>query len=529
MFVDGRSLSEGETVYTDVCIIGAGAAGITLAHELSDQAFRIALVESGGFEFEENTQALYKGTTSGEEYFPLETMRLRYFGGSTNHWSGRCKPLKENEFEHRPWIPNSGWPFNRAYMEPFYQRASVICELPPYKYDVSFIEKELGLSRLPLDKRLVKTIAFYMSPPTRFGNVYRSALNRSKNISVFLHSNVLEFETSDSADHVNSVRIKCLEGNEYRIFAKQFILATGGIENPRLLLASNRIQTTGLGNGYDVVGRYFLEHPYLEAARFLPSNPNLDLRLYAKNRRALDDGMPCDIWLTLPPEVTKKMQIANYNVELVSQQGIFYGEGSASKNYLVDSLSEGKWPDDIDVHIGNIIQNLDLIAGRAIHRFRKRFFDEPDPVFYKMITSTEVVPNRDSRITLSSERDSLGMNRVDLHIQYSELDYRTVSAGTELVARELGRAGLGRLKVILGADNNERDFGKAAYAHHMGTTRMHTDPRHGVVDPNCKVHSVNNLYIAGSSVFPINGAGVPTLTIVALAVRLADHIKKLMG
>ena len=530
MFIDGRTIPDGKSIETDICIVGAGAAGITLARELSGKDFRIAIVESGGLEFDNETQDLYKGSLSGELYFPLESMsmRLRYFGGSTNIWSGRCRPLEESDFEQRSWIPYSGWPFNKAHLDPYYERASKVCELPSTNYEPSFLEQALGFPRLPLDDELIETLVFYQSPPTRFGARYREEIEQAKNINVYLHSNVMEFETNTAAGHVNSVRIRCLAGNEYRIVAKQFILASGGIENARLLLLSNQVQTAGLGNGHDLVGRFFMEHPYLWSASWLPDDPDMDLRLYAHNRRKPGDGIPSDCWLTLTPQVCKQEQIGNFNIEFVPRHGIFRGEGSDSINHILDSIGDGKWPDDLDIHMGNIIQNLDLITGRALHRLKKKFTDDvPEPLFYELITSTEVAPNPDSRVTLSHERDSLNQNRSHLHIQYSDLDRRTVGRGSELVATELARARLGRVKVLKGTENDWQ-FRKAAYAHHMGTTRMHIDPKQGVVDPDCRVHSVDNLYIAGSSVFPTNGAGVPTLTIVALAIRLADHIKEAM-
>lgn len=162
MFIDARSIPQNQVIETEVCIVGAGAAGITLAREFIGQRFRVCLLESGGLRFDENIQSLYKGEIVGLPYTPLEAARVRYFGGTTNHWSGWCWPLDEIDFESRDWVPYSGWPFDKSHLNQFYQRAQPICQLGPYAYDASFWENE-HMRRLPFKGENVVTKTFSLA------------------------------------------------------------------------------------------------------------------------------------------------------------------------------------------------------------------------------------------------------------------------------------------------------------------------------------------------------------------------------
>lgn len=523
MILDGRSIGNDETLQTDVCIIGAGAAGITLARELAGREFRVLLVESGGFVFDPDTESLSGGDFSefvGDDYYG----RMRFFGGSTNHWEGRCRPLEESDFEPRDWVPHSGWPFRKSHLDPYYERAAAICSLASNDFEPAVIETATGAPRLRVDEHRLRSMAFQYSKATNFGVVYRKALEDAANVTVLLNSNVVEFDTDEAAGSVSHAQVKCLTGTGYRIAARHFILACGGIENARLLLQPSQHRAGGLGNEHDLVGRYFMEHPGMLSAIWLPSSPDIDLRYYSTHYDTTGHGVSSMGWLALPPDVIAGEKIANYTVWPYLGRGWHYLDGQASLDRIIESLKDFDLPDDLTTHMRNVARDFDYILDYELFRLRSKFEELPDPEYIGLITSTEVAPNPDSRLTLMTERDRLGLLRVRLELKFSELDWRTVQRGTELVGSELARAGLGRVKSV-----GKPEFLKSGRGHHMGTTRMHDDPRHGVVDPDCRVHSLSNLYIAGSSVFPTSGAGVPTLTIVALAVRLADHINRLMG
>ncbi len=259
MFVDAHTVLPGTLIEADVCIVGAGAAGTTLARELIGTHFEVCLLESGGLEFDQHTQSLYRGENVGFPYYSLDAVRLRYFGGTTNHWMGACRPLDPIDFESRPWVPYSGWPFDKSHLDPFYIRAHSICQLGPYEYDPATWETEEN-PQLPILGGRVATAMCQNSPPTRFGQVYREEIKRAPNIQTYLFANVVKIETSSTAQKVVRIHVATLQGNKFWVSARLFILATGAIENPRLLLASNEVQSTGLGNKNDLVGRFFMEH-----------------------------------------------------------------------------------------------------------------------------------------------------------------------------------------------------------------------------------------------------------------------------
>jgi FAD dependent oxidoreductase len=280
VLIDAHKVPEGRTVETEVCIVGAGAAGITLALEFVNQPFRVCLLESGSLEFDQATQSLYDGEIAGLPYTSLKAARARYFGGTTNHWNGWCRPLDEIDFQTREWIPHSGWPFGRAHLEPYYKRAQKICQLGPFNYDAEAWQTQDAPS-LPLAGGRVITTVFQFSPPTRFGQLYRDEIVHARNISTYLRANVLEIEATKTGKTVTRLRVACLQGNKFWISAKFFILATGGIENARLLLASNKVYAAGLGNQNGIVGRFFMDHVNLDSGAILLSDPGVSTALYS--------------------------------------------------------------------------------------------------------------------------------------------------------------------------------------------------------------------------------------------------------
>ncbi|MDA2917048.1 GMC family oxidoreductase [Nitrospinae bacterium AH_259_B05_G02_I21] len=524
MLIDARSLPKDKVIETEVCIVGAGAAGIALAREFVGQEFRVCLLESGSLGFEEDTQALYKGENIGLPYFPLHRCRLRFFGGSTNHWDGWCRPLDAIDFETRDWIPHSGWPFSKSHLGPFYERAQSICQLGPFTYDVKFWENPKKSPRLPFKDGRVITKIYQRSPPTKFGEVYRNEIIHADNISTYLYTNVVDIETNNTAQTVTRVRTATLEGNKFWVLAKLFILATGGIENARLLLLSNKVQSTGLGNQNDLVGRFFMEHPAMFSGVFLPSDPHLPLGLYHMVQGKRTIGA-----LTLAEGVLRREKMVNISATLipVTRLGYYYktsSRGVTSFRHNLRATRQGGAPDDFWKHLRNVLVDTDDVA-TAIHGKTLN----PNFLAIRLYNHIETTPNPKSRVTLSDERDRLGQNRARLDWRLSAIDKRSMRRAHEIIGQELGRAGLGRLKVELGEDDTTWPSSLKGLSHHMGTTRMHVDPNKGVVDENCKVHGISNLFIAGSSVFPTSGPNTPTLTIVALAVRLADHVKKLVS
>ncbi|MBW2399545.1 MAG: GMC family oxidoreductase [Deltaproteobacteria bacterium] len=488
VLIDARKEAPKQEIDTDLCIIGAGAAGIAIAREFAGTAVRVTLLESGGRTPDAATQSLYRGTSMAQKYFRLDAARSRYLGGSTNCWMGFCRPLDEDDFERRDWIPHSGWPYDRATLEPYYRRAQAVCALRPFGYrGVDFATPRRPELIFP-DARVL-THCFQIAP-TRFGELYRDELAAARNVDTWLYANVVEIEPDPGTRRVAKLRVRVLDGPEFSVRSRVVVLATGGIENARLLLASNRVEAAGLGNRHDLVGRFFMEHPHTHSGEFLPSPVARPLGLYQLHRRGRVEVLGV---LALSAAVRRDARLANFTASLAPrpQAGAFERD------------------------LGVVIAGFDAEGERAQGIPRFVFSNE-----------CEQVPNPESRVQLAYERDALGMNRVTLKWRLTSEDRDSLRRSHEILAREIGRAGLGRVKPGLGGADGAWPADLNGARHHMGTTRMHSDPKQGVVDADSRVHGIANLFVAGSSVFPTSGAANPTLTIVALALRLADHLKQ---
>lgn len=535
MIRNARDLTEGQLLECDICIAGAGAAGITLAMELSRSNLKVIVLESGGLDFDEDVQALYQAEQSNPVYNDPQTSRLRFFGGTTNHWGGNCGPLDPIDFEKLEWLPYSGWPFSRADLDPFYERAQPYCELGPFNYDASHWQTVRGKSVLPLDSKTVVTAIAFPSPPTRFGEVYRYPLWESKNVLIYLNANLIDINLHADGQYVETALAGRLDGRRFMVKAQRFVLALGGIENPRMLLNCDKAHHSGIGNQYDLVGRYFMDHPVVDAATFVLSDPGIDLSFYRPERasppRAGIKGMFPYGYLSLSEAMLRQHQLTNVRTPLIPISHYRASNGIESMHQITKAIGAGELPDDLGAHIGNMVRDLDMvIEGVARKTFNTKLFSYADDKdFLYSDVMIEQRPDPSNRISLSMERDRLGHRKAVIDWCLADSEKNNLWRVFELMAREFGRAGLGRVRI--NGERNGRTFGDLLSMgdHHMGTTRAHDDPRHGVVDANLKIHGVANLYIAGSSVFPTGGHVPPTLTIVALAIRMADHLRRELG
>jgi choline dehydrogenase-like flavoprotein len=492
---DARSIPDGKTIDTDVCIVGAGVAGLTLAREFLGENTRVCLIESGGFEPDRTTQSLYWGEIRGFPYYPLDTSRARFFGGSSNCWhvplgdnllGARLRPLDPIDFEERDWVPYSGWPFTKDHLEPFYRRAQDVCRAGPFDYEAVNQENPGRNFRLPFLNGNIKTVIFNFIERDIFRE-YREAIRRSENISAFLHANAVDIETNASVQKVTRLHGTTLNGNSFSIRAKFLLLALGAIETSRLLLLSNTVQKTGLGNRYDLVGRFFMEHPHLWSGIYIPSDDKIfnSTGLY-KIRKV--NGFHEMGKLALSEDVLRQERILNYCTSIHPKM---YPEPETGR-------------------------------GTAKALFRKMGVKRKIKAFH-LNHMSEQLPNPASRVVLSDECDALGKRRADLDWRLSPLDMRTIIRAQEIIDEELRRAGLGRLHIEMQSETPPPHL--TGGWHHMGTTRMNSDPKKGVVDKHSRVHGIDNLFIAGPSVFPTSGYANPVLTIIALTLRLADHVK----
>jgi choline dehydrogenase-like flavoprotein len=511
MFFDARQLEQGHTIDADICIIGAGAAGITMAREFIGSTTRVALIESGGLAYDDKSQSLYQGENIGLPSFDLNVNRLRYFGGTTNHWAGHCRPLDAIDFEKRNWIPHSGWPIGRRELDPYYLRAQPIVGLGPYEYEnLGFWQNELKLPNLQFNENRLSTVVYNQSPPTRFGQAYRSELKNAANIGVYLSANVLEITSNSNGSKVTSLKLACIDGPTLSATAKIFVLATGGMENARILLLSDRVQPKGLGNDNGLVGRYFMDHILLRpGAEISLSDPNLNLLLYSALHRVHQSQMFAI--LASPEALLRKEKLNNFRIHLVRRKP-FYPAPVGRVMSRLDKVDGAQNPGETGTDPrGHGLDAHELrVAGR-------------DAISLHMVL--EPTPNPNSRITLSNKTDLFGQRKIDVNWQLDQKDLPIAYRAMELAALEFGRLGLGRAYAAIFSDATRWPGNLEAGRHHCGTTRMTDDPKTGVVDHNCKLNTVSNLYIAGSSIFPTIGYANPTLSIVALALRLSDHVK----
>ncbi|MBU6299585.1 MAG: GMC family oxidoreductase [Alphaproteobacteria bacterium] len=495
-FIDARAVPEGTVLQPDLAIVGGGPAGISMALQLAGTPIRMVLLESGGMTFDAKIQALYDGSEAGAPYLSLAASRMRYLGGGTNIWGGWCRPMDKIEFEERRWMPYSGWPFGREALEPYYPRAQALCEAGPWLYDKAegwSVEQEPTIA---LGEGGVVSRWFQFSKmrdsalPTHFGERYANDLKRIANLSTYLHANVTRLGLAPGGATVEQLDVATLSGRRFVVRPKCVVLAMGAVEIARLMLASNDVMPAGVGNAQDLVGRYFADHPIPRDIATL----------------VLFDGKLAPFYL--------HNQIIH---GAIMRAGLFPSEKYRRARAVMDSSvtieSETRLDDLGKAALAATAFALGVEAG--------------DAVVYSLGGGCELTPDPDRRFTLEAERDALGMPKLKLHMRIADSDF----AHFRGTLKELGRQLLASRTGMLRLNRKERgqwldglDWGN----HHMGTTRMHVDPKKGVVDANLQVHGVSNLFVAGSSIYPTYGAVNPTLNLLALALRLVDHLKGLL-
>jgi len=510
MYIDARKLENNTIVEGDICIIGAGTAGISVALDWIDTSHKVILLEGGGFEYDYQVQELNHGESTGQKYFPLQSSRLRYFGGTTGHWAGMCAPFDDIDFMKRDYVPHSGWPIERKDLDPFYARANKVLKLGPYNYDFGYWRNELpNLNPFPLDENVVWNKMWQYSQ-ARFGELYKEDIVNAKNIHLYTYANAVNISANENVSSIKEVIVKNHAGKTHKVRAKHFIMACGTIQNARLLLASNSQAKQGLGNDNDNVGRYFMEHLEIASAEFWLLKP-FPTDLYSWEYGVTKASAELAI--------TKKAQIEHKILN-----------GTASLLPLAVGRHQKPrmetWQDeDPRKAIENVFKNwgeADEAAKNEKGNIERAF---------QLNTRIEQAPNPNSRITIDSEKDELGVPRANLHWQLTDFDKRSIRKIYQIIGKQIGIAGIGRLKLMeYLRDENDNSWpdGTNGGWHHMGATRMSDNPKNGVVNANCMVHGISNLYVAGAGCYPTSGAPNPTLTLVALSLRLSDFIKEKM-
>jgi choline dehydrogenase-like flavoprotein len=519
VLIDAGELDSTAARKADICVIGAGAAGITLARELAGGERSVCVLESGGLALEFDSQQLNRGSIGALPYAPLETARLRYFGGTTNHWSGWCRPLEHSDFERRAWVRDSGWPFGRAELDPFYERAYEIVRAGPGADRVAGSADPDAVG-LPLRNSDVENIVFWLSPPARFGALYRDELASARNVQVLLHATVTRLVTAQDGASIERLEVAGPGGKRFTVRARAYVLAAGGIENPRLLLASQPAHGAAPGNAHDLVGRYFMDHAGIPIGTALLLANEPALRFYHRHGQTISGAATTHAAaigaIRIADRATRREHMLNSSALLE--------DTDRSEAFGLRGLG-GESDEPFGKTARNVLGNVDDAIGDA---WRRVFRPNEPGRLVRIVSILEPSPNRASRVLLTPERDALGVPRIRLEWRLNADDRRSAVATLQLLSRALGARQAGRVLITLDEESKAwppLPDGRIDHGwHHMGTTRMHDDPRFGVVDRDCRVHGSSNLYIAGSSVFPTYGFAQPTLTIVALALRLAKHL-----
>ena len=533
MLIDLNDTDAPERLESDICVVGGGAAGVGLARNLARRGHDLCLLEAGGMDFEQATQDLCCGEIVGMEYYELEHSRLRFFGGTTNIWGGRSVPLDRIDFEKRDWVPHSGWPITLDDLEPYYRIAHDSLELGEFDYSQDMWEK-LQLAPVDFDPDEIAHLFWrFDRKKERFNSDQVKDLVDASNARIVMHANVVQIQAGENAHHVQQLVTRTLEGRETTFRAKHFVLACGAIENARLLLISDDVEKTGVGNSGDQVGRYFMEHPHGRIAHIETADPAWFWAHYRK--RYPRAGPPIAPALVTSESLQRRKGILNSAATLKIQRNPDFGLGLGSKIYL--NLKHDLNASKSNRRVWHLYRELRDWLQKHISMTLLRTVAKARNMELYLMARAEQAPNPDSRVMLSNETDALGCRRGDLNWQLSELDKRSVLELARALGREFERLGLGKVQTsswledgtaVWPVDPTVGNHPIGGY-HHMGTTRMSDSSATGVVDRNCTVHGYSNLHIAGSSVFTTGGWANPTLTILALSHRLADQLDSLLG
>jgi choline dehydrogenase-like flavoprotein len=504
------------TIEADVVIVGAGAAGLCLANELQKLSARVVLLESGGWEEEPRTQSLYETIDTGTTFNSAMTGRFRIFGGTTTKWGGQSLPLMPIDFETRSWVRDSGWPISFSELGGFYDRANMFLDVDRLDYE----DQTARLLKVVRPDVKSHGIVYHFSKWAREPNlrkVYSHQLQSSSTVSVLLHANVVGISVMD--DNVSSLDISTLDGKRGKVKGKVVILATGALEVARLLLNQPTI-----ASAFDsVLGRYLQDHPAARLGSVETSNPKRLQMLFNGKR---NNGRKYSVRLSLSPHKQTEEKILN------ASAGFVFSLDETSPLAEARRILKKEVP---------LRSGRSIITAFKCLRFTPSLFDATMQYFAKgqiylpnarceIAGSFEQVPDPESRVTLAEDRDSLGMRRLKVNWRISKETLKTARVFCNAIDSTVKQLNVGRFIPFsrLKEDINDA-FDPSLFHdqnHHLGTTRMGISVQNSVVDSELRVHNLTNLFIASSSVFPTGGHSNPTLTMLALCIRLADKLKQ---
>jgi choline dehydrogenase-like flavoprotein len=547
MTLAALDLIDASALEARVCIVGAGAAGITLASELDGRGFNVLLLEAGGLKPDDDLADYYLGTATSPHSNPSEFRRAT-FGGTTGIWGGRCLAFDPIDLEARDYVANSGWPIGYEDLAGYYPEALRYCDAGHFDFSVA------GSLRAPVptisgfdgkgpdggEVVMTDRIERY-SLPTDFGRRYRKKIEDSRNVRALVGARCLRLLRGAGGARIEAAEIVDRAGRKRHVRADAFVLATGGVEVPRLLFLSDP-EAAGLGNGGDCLGRYYMCHFENTAGRVVPHGAKV-----AFDFERTTDGVYCRRQLRFTPDALQRHRLLNmaFRLHFPSYSDATHGSAVMSTIYLAKSTLIPEYRAILEAnaetpgsptaaHVRNVLMGAPQLARFAVdYVFRIQLARRKLPYTlvpnadgtYPLEFNSEQTPERENRVSLSEEVDRHGLRRVHIDWRLSESDADSACRGYQLLRETLGRNGACRLEFDEARLRDRIRRSAPLGGHHMGTARMGASERSGVVDANCAVFGVPNLYIASSAVFPTSGHANPTLTIIAMALRLAARLR----
>ena len=515
-----------EAVTADVAIVGSGAAGQAAARRLLARGRSVVLIESGGLDHDAAPADLNRGEVVGHPYHPLEHSRLRFFGGTTAIWGGRCAEFDAIDFERRDWVPHSGWPFSADEIRSYLAAARALLGVDGV--DAGRLPRPPLMQRLSSEELAVRWWSF--DPKfDRFTIDQAGDLEQDSRCTLLVNATVREVILSGDKGAVERLDVRTPSGRTIDVRARHYVLAAGGIENPRILLASDSVVPHGVGNHYDQVGRYFMEHPHARGGRVVGKADWQWLSAFAKRRV---NGVEVSPAITPAEALQRREGLLNTALTLAVRQPEGGSHPLAKRAYL--HVKHRTAPTRTGRSMWKATKQLVRSYTGLTGPFHPWLMRRVSGLDLAIVIRAEQAPNPDSRVRLGTERDAIGMPRVALDWRLSNIDVDSVAGLVAALERESRRLGLGEVEPAHWLANPDKrwvsDELVSAHPiggfHHMGTTRMASDPRRGVTDGWGRVHGLPNLHIAGSSLFPTGGWANPTLTILALSLRTADRIAR---
>ncbi|HWF11059.1 MAG TPA: GMC family oxidoreductase [Bryobacteraceae bacterium] len=520
MIIDLDQSVELPPLSSTVCIAGAGAAGIALAIELAGRGVGVTLLESGGLHPEPATQNLYQSDVAGLRHRGVHCGRFRVLGGTTTQWGGQILPLDSHDFEHRRWVPRSGWPFSKSVLKPFYRRALELEGLAGAWLDDTDVWKSIGVPAPDFGDSLIPFFSRWCPEPD-FGRLFRDPLRENANITVLLHANVCEILLDGSRQAIAGLRCRTLEGREAVVTADAYVICLGGIESARLLLQPLADDARAPWNESGMTGRFFQDHIDASLIQVRPRSPK---RLHRWFDNFYHRGFKYHPKLKLSASEQQRRNCLSIGAtfEFRSRKA----ERVANLREGAQKFRRGLLNTGEALRLARHVPDAGLLLRQAARfKLRGRAYN-PDDAGIFLRVHCEQAPDPDSRIILTSARDATGMRRIRLCWRVGELEIATMRHFSEVVRQAFARSGFADVTAIPALEEG----GAALFErfddsnHHMGATRMANSCDGGVVNPDLRLFGVRNGYVCSSSVFPTGGFSNPTHTLIALAVRLAAHL-----